>query len=98
MSDQDAPDPALYRQIQDRIRRTYPDFKGAFGKSDRIQAGEVRALGPMEPCERCGTDVVPMERRAGRRWYALAWTRPSGDGWFVQWMEHTPGRCAEAGR
>lgn len=86
--------PVLERRVCDFIRKQYPDFRGRMDRAEKVLAGEVQVLGPMDPCERCGTPIVPMERPTGRGWWHLRDCTPRGTGWYVRWRQHTPERCA----
>lgn len=78
------------RGILAEVERIHPDLV-ARPPEDRWW----RPIGAVQQCERCGTQVFPLEDHHGdRRWCQVGERPPDGEP--VRLSFHTPGRCHRA--
>lgn len=80
-------------QIIDVIRARYPNLQVIVPLTDADTGAGIQILGRIEPCEKCGSFIAPMQRDDHRDWYELDQAINDPQGWRVRWLAHTPGRC-----
>jgi hypothetical protein len=77
------------RRLIAEVERVFPDMEASY-----IEDTWWRPVGPVDPCECCGTVVFLLEDTTGaRRWCQVGPRPPAGE--VLRLPVHTPERCRD---